>query len=228
MCGVSTTVALVASAVQDCVPGDVLEAGVWRGGTSFTMAKALERIIDFDATSARGAASARVVVLGDKGAAGAAKAGAKAATEKRRVAKLVQQLLAVEKAHQGAQARWRATQAELESRAVSAEAELARAREALERAEPIRRDLEEARRSRQTETARADAADARNAVLAADNDELRAETRSCQEKLLQALSLLEEYQEEMTDMSFRKRTGLPSRVDALSKPRTPPVSPSRR
>ena len=30
------------------------------------------------------------------------------ATEKRRVAKLVQQLLAVEKAHQGAQARWRA------------------------------------------------------------------------------------------------------------------------
>ena len=60
-------------------------------------------------------------------------------------------------------------------------------------------DLEEARRSRQAETARADAADARNAVLAADNDELRAETRSCQEKLLQALSLLEEYQEEMTD-----------------------------
>ena len=98
----------------------------------------------------------------------------------------------------------------------------------LERAEPIRRDLEEARRSRQTETARADAADARNAVLSADNDELRAETRSCQEKLLQALSLLEEYQEEMTDMSSRKRTGLPSRVDALSKPRTPPVSPSRR
>ena len=76
--------------------------------------------------------------------------------------------------------------------------------------------------------ARADAADARNAVLSADNDELRAETRSCQEKLLQALSLLEEYQEEMTDMSSRKRTGLPSRVDALSKPRTPPVSPSRR
>ena len=35
-------VALVASAVQDCVPGDVLEAGVWRGGTSFTMAKALQ------------------------------------------------------------------------------------------------------------------------------------------------------------------------------------------
>ena len=151
------------------------------------------------------------------------------ATEKRRVAKLVQQLLAVEKAHQGAQARWRATQADLERRAAAAEAELARAREALERAEPIRRDLEEARRSRQTETARADAADARNAVLAADNDELRAETRSCQEKLLQALSLLEEYQEEMTDMSSRKRTGLPSRVDALSKPRTPPpVSPSRR
>ena len=89
-------------------------------------------------------------------------------------------------------------------------------------------DLEEARRSRQAETARADAADARNAVLSADNDELRAETRSCQEKLLQALSLLEEYQEEMTDMSSRKRTGLPSRVDALSKPRTPPVSPSRR
>ena len=88
------------------------------------------------------------------------------------------------------------------------------AREALERAEPIRRDLEEARRSRQAETARADAADARNAVLRADNDELRAETRSCQEKLLQALSLLEEYQEEMTDMSSRKRTGLPSRVDA--------------
>ena len=58
--------------------------------------------------------------------------------------------------------------------------------------------VEEARRSRQTETARADAADARNAVLAADNDELRAETRSCQEQLLQALSLLEEYQEEMS------------------------------
>ena len=38
----------------------------------------------------------------------------------------------------------------------------------------------------------------------------------------------EEYQEEMTDMSSRKRTGLPSRVDALSKPRTPPVSPARR
>ena len=136
------------------------------------------------------------------------------------MAKLVQQLLAVEKAHQGAQARWRATQADLERRAAAAEAELARAREALERAEPIRRDLEEARRSRQAETARADAADARNAVLSADNDELRAETRSCQEKLLQALSLLEEYQEEMTDMSSRKRTGLPSRVDALSKPRT--------
>ena len=88
------------------------------------------------------------------------------ATEKRRVAKLVQQLLAVEKAHQGAQARWRATQADLERRAAAAEAELAKAREALERAEPIRRDLEEARRSRQAETARADAADARNAVLA--------------------------------------------------------------
>ena len=51
------------------------------------------------------------------------------ATEKRRVAKLVQQLLAVEKAHQGAQARWRATQADLERRAAAAEAELSRARE---------------------------------------------------------------------------------------------------
>ena len=47
------------------------------------------------------------------------------ATEKRRVAKLVQQLLAVEKAHQGAQARWRTTQADLERRAAAAEAELA-------------------------------------------------------------------------------------------------------
>ena len=71
-------------------------------------------------------------------------------------------------------------------------------------------------------------ADAVGLLAAVSDDELRAETRSCQEKLLQALSLLEEYQEEMTDMSSRKRTGLPSRVDALSKPRTPPVSPSRR
>ena len=139
------------------------------------------------------------------------------AAEKRRVAKLVQQLLAVEKAHQSAQVRWRAKEAELERRTEEAESELSTAREALARSEPIRRDLEEARRSRQAETERANAADARNAALGADNDELRAETRSCQEKLLQALSLLEEYQEEMTGMAHRRRVGLPSRVDALSK-----------